>query len=85
MKNIFAGTAFILAAVLLIENAAAQQSQTCSQVANRCLQLVQERNAGKVAEVIKSRNAECTAARASCIQTGTWHHNNAYLTNLQKR
>ena len=85
MQVICAVVVLAFSLLLQVAGVLAQQSQTCSQVANSCLHLVQERNAGKAAEVIKTRNAECTAARASCLQTGTWHHNNAYLTNLKKQ
>jgi hypothetical protein len=79
--------AWLVASPLIVANfPAAAQSGTCSGSYNTCLQRLKERTRpGQTEAQTNSYRAECVAARDSCMQTGTWSHNTAHITGLQKK
>jgi hypothetical protein len=84
MKVFMAATVATLLAIGFAEVAQAQ-SGTCSGAYQICLDRVRSRNPNAPASTIQRYDAECVAAKSSCLRTGTWNHNTANIPNLKKQ
>jgi len=82
----FAILSFVGSFLIISNSPATAQSGTCTGSYNTCLQRVKERaRPGQSEAQTNSYRADCAAARNSCMRTGIWNHNTAYVTGLQKK